>query len=380
MYITAARNAADAQAGNPRANQEADEVRALFARDAALSDAYNHTLLGGKWDHMMDQTHLGYTSWRDPPVNVMPAVSWIQVPKEGSLGVDAEAAEGESKPPVSLGTIDSVSNQDRTLLLFDRGRDPVTYTIAASAPWLVPSSTTGTVGATGRQVLLHVDWSKLPAAADSADGTVTVTSDNARPLTYVLHALRLPITRENAKGFVESDGYVAMEAADTSSRTTDGAGPNAMHWVALPDYGQARSAMTVFPVTAASRTDSAASLQYTMYLYDSGNLQLQLTLAPTLNFVPGRGLRFAVSVDDGPRTIVDALEHNTKDDWAKAVSDGVRRVTVPLTVTAPGYHTLKIWAVDPALVVERLVLSRGVLRPSYLGPPESFHPQQARSL
>ena len=35
-------------------------------------------------------------------------------------------------------------------------------------------------------------------------------------------------------------------------------------------------------------------------------------------------------------------------DWAQAVSDGVRRVTVPLTIAAPGYHTLKMWAVDPA--------------------------------
>jgi hypothetical protein len=109
-----------------------------------------------------------------------------------------------------------------------------------------------------------------------------------------------------------------------------------------------------------------------MYLYDSGEFELQMTMSPTENFVPGRGLRFAISVDDGPRTVVDALEHNSEKDWAQAVSDGVRRVTVPLKMTAPGYHTLKVWAIDPAVVVERLVVSHGALRPSYLGPPESF--------
>ena len=56
MYIAAGRNAADARMANPRANAEADEVRALFAKDAAFSDEYNHKLLNGKWDHMMDQT------------------------------------------------------------------------------------------------------------------------------------------------------------------------------------------------------------------------------------------------------------------------------------------------------------------------------------
>ncbi|RDS81153.1 glycosyl hydrolase [Dyella monticola] len=379
MYITAARNAADAQAGNPRANREADEVRTLFAKDAALSDAYN-TLLDGKWNHMMDQTHIGYTSWRDPPVNVMPAVSWIQVPKEGSLGVRAEDATPVGKSQVTLGTIDSVSDATRTLTLFDRGLTPVRYKIVTGASWLAPSETEGTVGRAEQRVALHVDWSKLPAGADSADGVITVTSDEGKPMQYTLHAQRLPITRETAKGFVESDGYVAMEAADTSARTADGASLDAMHWTELPDYGETKSAMTVFPVTATGKPDSAASLQYDMYLYDTGDMQLQLTVAPTQNFVPGRGLRFAVSVDDGPRTVVDALEHNTKEDWAKAVTDGVRRVTVPLTIAAPGYHTLKIWAVDPALVVERLVVSHGALRPSYLGPPESFHPKNVGAI
>jgi hypothetical protein len=62
---------------------KADAVRAMFARDAALSNEYNHQLENGKWDHMMDQTHIGYTAWNDPPANVMPAVSWIQVPERG---------------------------------------------------------------------------------------------------------------------------------------------------------------------------------------------------------------------------------------------------------------------------------------------------------
>jgi hypothetical protein len=33
---------------------------------------------------------------------------------------------------------------------------------------------------------------------------------------------------------------------------------------------------------------------------------------------------------------------------------------------------LKIWAIDPALVFEKLVVNTATARPSYLGPPESF--------
>jgi hypothetical protein len=371
MYIEAGRNAADAKVGNPRANAEADEVRAMFARDAELSDEYNHKLLDGKWDHMMDQTHIGYTAWNDPPANVMPAVSWIQVPEAGSLGVSAEGAtfsRAGGRFGFSLGTIDSVSDETRTLTLFDRGKTPVEFTVQTSAPWIVASATSGTAGATEQKVTLHVDWSKVPADADSAEGTVRLSSGEGRPMTYTLHALRLPVTRADAQGFVESDGYVAMEAANTSARTAD----SETHWEELPGYGETKSAMTVFPVTAESNTDSKAGLSYKIYLYDAGDFQMQATLAPTLNFVPGRGLRFAVSVDGGPKTVVDELEHNSQTDWEQAVSDGVRRVTVPLAIAKPGYHQLEIWAVDPGVVLERIVVSHGPLPPSYLGPPESI--------
>jgi hypothetical protein len=380
MYVMAGRNALDARLGNPKANDEAAEVQRMFARDAALSDEYNHKLLNGKWDHMMDQTHIGYVLWNDPPVNVMPAVSWVQVPGTGSLGVSAEDAtftRAGGRFGFSLGTVDSVSQQTRTLALFDRGKTAVSYEVKTSAPWLTVSKSQGMIGRDEQTIVLGTDWSKV--TGDEAEGTVTVSSGDARPMVYRLSARKLPVTRESAEGFVEGDGYVAMEAADTTARSADGSDEKAMRWVELPGYGATKSGMTVFPVTAASETNSKTSLEYRMYLYDSGDFELQMTVAPTLNFVPGRGLRFAVSVDEGPRTMVDALEHNSDKDWAQAVSDGVRRVTVPLTIAAPGYHTLKVWAVDPALVVERLVVSHGAngtngsLKPSYLGPPESFH-------
>jgi len=372
MYIAAARNAADAKLGNPQANAEADEVRKLFEYDAMLSREYNQKLLDGKWDHMMDQTHIGYTFWNEPPANTMPPVSWIQVPEKGSLGVsndDASFQRNGRQFSLSLGTIDSISNESRIVTLFNHGKSPVDYTIEPSASWIVASSSRGTFGDAERQIVLHVDWSKVPTESDTAEGTVTVRSGDQRVATYTLGERRVNLMPEQIHGFIEADGYVAIEAADTSKRTADGD----THWEELPRYGETRSAMTLFPVTAASNTESKASLEYSMYLYDSGDFQLQATLAPTLNFVPGRGLRFAVSVDDSARTIVDELEHNSQHDWEQVVSDGVRRVTLPITIAKSGNHTLHVWAVDPGVVLERIVVSHGPLKPSYLGPPESAH-------
>jgi hypothetical protein len=371
MYIAAGRNALDARLGHAKANADAAETRALFAKDAELSAAYNHKLLDGRWNHMMDQTHIGYTYWQEPPMNAMPAVTEVQVPELGSLSIATEQGTAFRQ---SLGTFDSVAQQTRTVKLFNRGSRPVNYTVTGSAPWIVVSRSEGSV-AVEDAIDVHVDWKTAPA--EHSTGTVTITPQNGAPMQVQLESLRLPgVTRENAQGFVESDGYVAIEAADTSGRTSDGA----THWEELAGFGETRSAMTIFPVTAASNLSSAAGLKYHIYLTDKGQFTLHAVLAPTLNFVPGRGLRFAVSVDDGPRVVVDALEHNTDKDWEVAVSDGVKKVAVPLSIASPGYHTLAVWMVDPGVVLERLVLSQGQLRPSYLGPPESFHAQTDRHL
>lgn len=73
LYYAVAWNRRLAAAGDPRANVFAARAETAFVRDRALTDAY-HALADRKWDGMMLQTKFGYTSWRDPPTDVMPVV------------------------------------------------------------------------------------------------------------------------------------------------------------------------------------------------------------------------------------------------------------------------------------------------------------------
>lgn len=75
MYYAVAMNRQLAMENDLRANAWADRAEYCFRRDAELCDDYNHNIAGGKWKHMMDQTHIGYTSWDEPKGgNMMPKV------------------------------------------------------------------------------------------------------------------------------------------------------------------------------------------------------------------------------------------------------------------------------------------------------------------
>jgi len=69
-----------------KANYWADRVEFCFARDAELSKDYNLNVAGGKWNHIMNQTHIGYTSWDEPKGgNIMPKVTRVK-PEEARQG------------------------------------------------------------------------------------------------------------------------------------------------------------------------------------------------------------------------------------------------------------------------------------------------------
>jgi hypothetical protein len=91
---------------------------------------------------MMDQTHIGYTTWQEPPLNAMPAVTEVQIPEAGFLSLTAEGGMG-FRP--SLGTLDSVAQHTRAIQLLNRGKVPVGYRVTTSAPWIVVDRTSGTV-------------------------------------------------------------------------------------------------------------------------------------------------------------------------------------------------------------------------------------------
>ena len=111
-----------------------DGARALFLRDEELTREYNETLSGGKWRHLMDQTHIGYTYWNQPLRNALPAIQEVRCRRTASWASPSKAPEaswpGGPGEPV-LPALNPFDGRARTLEVFNRGREPFAFTVEA---------------------------------------------------------------------------------------------------------------------------------------------------------------------------------------------------------------------------------------------------------
>lgn len=361
LYIAAGKNARYAREGRASANDMAARVHELFQAHTNLMNYFNKTFLHGKWDHFMDQPVLGYTNWRDPSGDSLRAIALTNIPVPDSARMGIAPAGGDALPQ-----FDVFNRQTNYIGIFDGGKTPCQFTAVASAPWIVLSDTNGTVEK-DRRLWVHIDWSKAPR--ELAEGAVRISSVNTNFTVAVQAFNPTEVTRDTLHGFVEGEGVVSIEPEHFTGKTES----SGSRWTRIEDYGRTLSGMR-----ADGSGGNSTCLNYDMYVFHPGAAKVITVLSPTLNFIPGRGLRFAVSLDDQPRQTVtlvpaDYSAHNHNRDWEATVKDNARFATNNFSLEKPGYHRLKIWMVDPGVVVQKIVVDLGGLKSSCLGPPESFY-------
>jgi hypothetical protein len=368
LYVTVARNRLHASQGRAATNELAARAESLFARDSAITRYYNAELARGKWSHMMDQTHIGYTYWQEPPRNAMPKVERLALPARAEMGVAAESDTVVGGPSHSLPPFDRFGAQHYSVDVFNRGTVPFTFTVRSSQPWVSVSPTSGTV-ATQQQIVVGVDWARVPGGRQHASLTIEGPGGARAEVGVEASNLDGPDLRRFA-GFLESGGVVSMEAEHFSRAV----GQGAVTWLRVPGLGRTLSGMTPSPVTSAPQTPGGAAprLEYRFFTVDSGAVSVRATLSPVLAFSGAReGLRYAISVDDEAPQLVRVGADPSTREWERAVADNQTLSVTRHVLPRSGAHTLRFWMVDPGIVLQKLVVDAGGARQSYLGPPES---------
>ena len=381
LQVSVAKNRLYAQQGRASAKAFAQRARDLFQEDQKLSDVYNKEIAGGKWIHMMDQPHIGTSrnGWDTPNRNELPRLTEVNVPDVSEIGVAVENSElaWPAAQELSLPVFDAWNPVKHTFEVFARGSKEAKFTVKPTENWIRTDVTGGTAGAADTLVSVDIDWAALKNGTNT--GTIEVAGPNGSAKIRV-SAVKAdaPAAAKGAKAvWAALAGPIAIPADKPAKINARGG----VTWKLIPDYGRADGGMSVYPVTADSVTDytKAPNMEYPICVSEAGKFDVTLFTSPTLNFVPDRGLRIAVGIDDAEPVVVDAYAGFQKTSykqafesgstsWDRIVKENSRQMKTQIDIPAAGAHTLKIYMVDPAIVLEKIVLSSGALPKTYFGP------------
>jgi len=366
LYFDAAKNKLYAAQGRAATNIMADSVKELFKRDSAISAFYNKVMANGKWDHMMDQTHISYTYWQQPPVDKVPSVTKIQLPAPAQMGVAVEGSTLWWPQEPSQATLPGFypGEAGHYIEIFNRGQGGFNFSAETTSPYITVSPKNGTIS-TQQRLWVNVDWKKVPKGVQRILVTITGSDGSKVIIDAVINKL-LPV---NTTGFNENNGYVSIEAA----HYTKVINTNGIKWVIIPNYGRTLSGVMPSPVTAKAQVPGGDSphLEYDVNLIDTGMVNVEAYISPTIDFTNNSGLHYAISIDDEQPQIININADQSQAEWGRNVSDNIKKMVSQHHITKPGRHILKYWMVNPAVVLQKIVINAGGEKQSYLGPPES---------
>ena len=381
LYLAAGKNALYARQGRASANDYAAETRQLFQADTNLMAYFNHTFAGGKWDHFMDQTHLGYTSWNDPPHNSLRAIKLteIEVPEAAAMGVAVEGSESAwpgATNEAMLPSFDVFNQQRHYIDVFNKGKTPFEFTATASEPWIVLKRNrparlkkTNACGSVWIGARCRKAWRAARSKSPARRNEVIVKINAFNPAGT---DARFPARFCGRRRFCFHRTGTFHQKNGRGSKSLDknsGLRPHAFRHAGDAAGGRAqRDAGKGFAVPGISNV----SVQHRR----SGSGHHHLA---DLEFrARSRACALPFHLTMKPPQIVtlvpaDYKAQNGNRDWEKVVGDNARYARTTHTLAQPGYHTLKFWMVDPGVVLQKIVVDSGGVKPSYLGPPESFH-------
>jgi len=316
--------------------------------------------------------------------------------------------------------------------VFNRGTNSCSWTASPWAPWVKLSQYNGSTGANGSdsRVFISIDWANAPPGPNFTTVNINITTP-CRGLDqygYPAPMVQVPVYLRSVpsnftKGFVESDGHVSIEGphyqaiippsgaaagSNTTSNSTSllrrliSSSPDQNRAASSPssnityhtftNYGRTSGGVGLYPLSTEKLTVSTApSLSYSLYLFsNSSAANVTVYLSPSQNYLgDGNPLQYAIALypshlpappSDQPRVVTPVgrtVGTNMPEGWGYAVGDGVwghtgNYTTTRFNVTREGAYTLRIWALLPSVVVQKVIVDMGGVRPSYLGPPESL--------
>jgi hypothetical protein len=350
--------------GRVAANTAALEAKRLFEEDKHLTFEYNKRVSGGKWDHMMDQLHIGYTYWQQPDELVMPKVSVLTGDQMNDGEFDVSVRESD--------TTDAYTKKPLFVDIYNKGTSNIILTVACDKEWVSLDQSSIELSVEDR-IQVDIVWNNVPEGRQSFE--LIISDEKGGQKESIILQADKPAELLSG-GFIPVNGKIAIEAEHYSNKTeVDG-----HDWTIIPDYGRTLSSMAVYPVEFERdySVSEAPRLSYDIVLPEETDFTITVVTAPSLPYNPDREMRLALSVDNLEPVVLhpgDLSQNGSKDseDWEKSVIYNCHTYTHQFKKIESGNHSIHVTAVDPQVVIQKIIIDCGGVSRTYLGPQPTPH-------
>ncbi|KAI1329888.1 hypothetical protein F5Y16DRAFT_408953 [Xylariaceae sp. FL0255] len=317
---------------------------------------------------MLSQVHLGYTTWSDPYSNIMPPVRYYTsgTTSSGAMGVAIQGSSkrypGNTAPSLLSADPYMPPTASRYIDIFYRSNASVSCTVASNVLYVTFDSAKGTLESPGTNEdirnVINVDWASAPSGLSHPSVIISSSSTSA---SFVLPVNKTSLGTFTG-GYVESGGVVSIEAEHYNTVTP----VNGLSYITIPYYGRTLSGVKLWPVTAGSQTTSTGpKLTYSFYTFSTtSSANMIVLLGSSLNAITDRPLKYPVP---------SAVLGTDPNEWTAAVENSGWTVSSRVSLAAAGAHTLNLWALEPGVVFQKIVIDVGGYHATgSMGPPESY--------
>ncbi len=339
---------------------------------------YNTQVAGRKWEHIMSMNPRSLPVYQPPvlaAITIDSSATWNIAP-EGYVAKDSSLLSDEDV--MALPSFDNLNRQKYFVDIYLSKGETVKWNAVTSHNWIRLSKSRGVLAPEkgNRQIRLWVDidWDKLPVN-EKAEGLITFVDGDNRKAVKV-RAVKI-YKRELAgyKGFIENNGIVSMRAASFSRQINKM--PN--QWKIIEGLGYTGKVLQAFPLSIAGNvlTDadsfkrSHAVVEYDFYTFSRATSFVTVFTLPTHPLNNNCSLRYAVAVDNDTLTLVDFKTVGRSEEWKQNVLSNRAQRKIAMPFLEAGMHTLKIYAIDPGVILDEIRIDKGNVIKGYSTVPET---------
>ncbi len=388
------KNKFTAKQGRQSATYYGEKSLEAFERIQKETNYFNKQLQNGKWNHIMSM------SPRHLPVFSSPVRTSVPNNSEATLGLALESYEMEVNYDIInsyadvLPVFNSYTKNKYYIDVFLKGSGEVSWKAVPQKDWIRISAREGKLSnQPGKQELrlwVSIDWDKVPKGGDKKEPPLGHDYQLIPPGYKINSAIdfisgdssiSVGVSAYNPKfkeladyeGFIEDKGYVSIHAENYGRKVKGTEG----EWQVIDGLGYSGKVITALPYTVKPQTDrkeitkSSPLIEYEFFTFNFGKAQVYLQAIPTHAFYAQRGVRCAVAIDDAEPVVVDFQTFGRSNEWKQNVLRNAAIESSSHIINKAGKHTLKIWMVDPGVMIDKVLIDLGGWKDSYTFPPQT---------